>query len=50
MYPAGALNRVLNVHGQFAMLKKREQRSFVKRGAWNELGGRTPLSIGNASG
>lgn len=47
---AGALNRVLNAHGQFAIFKKRRQRSFVKRGAWNELGGRTPLSIGNGSG
>ena len=34
----GALNRVLHADGQFAIFKKREQRSFVKRGAWNELG------------
>ena len=44
------LNRVLNVYGQFAIFKRRRQRRFVKRGAWNKLGGRTPPPIGNGSG
>ena len=38
------------MYGRFAIFKRRRQRSFVKRGPWNELGGRTPLSIGNGSG